>query len=170
MFSIDPNAVYSKKDLIEVTQMSHNTIDKWYKSGLKHRERYTTGRALLDYFEAIQEDVISEIEMSNYIELRPIYHYKENSVKAHIFICFLSYLLLQTLENKLRAIDSEYSAYKFIEKTKKISMATIKVGKENIMTSISLFIISKNSSDLFHALLKLYGIIILHPLYHKSSY
>lgn len=62
MFSIDPNAVYSKKDLIEVTQMSHNTISKWFKSGLKHRERYTTGRAILEYFEENQEEILNYID------------------------------------------------------------------------------------------------------------
>lgn len=59
MFKIEPSAIYSKKDLIEVTQMSHNTIDKWYKNGLKHRERYTTGRALLDYFE---QEICEQVE------------------------------------------------------------------------------------------------------------
>lgn len=76
--------------------------------------------------------------IKNYIELRPIYHYKENRVKAHVFICFLSYLLLQTLERKLKDIDSGYSASKFIEKAKKISMATITVRDEKLTRISSL--------------------------------
>jgi hypothetical protein len=50
------------------------------------------------------------------VELRPIYHYNANRVKAHVFLCVLSYLVAALLERK--------------------TGKTIKVLKENFMTSV----------------------------------
>ena len=37
------------------------------------------------------------------IGLRPIRHWLDGRVKAHIFICYLPYLLMKTLEHMLKA-------------------------------------------------------------------
>lgn len=145
---IKANKIIAKnkvKKFFEITELEDGKFDyRINNDNLEETAKYdglfviTTTYSKGDPFDILsQYKNLRKIEkafhhMKNYIELRPIYHYKEQRVKAHVFICFLSYLLLQTLENKLKAIDSEYSANKFIEKTKKISMAAIKVGEENI--------------------------------------
>ena len=50
------------------------------------------------------------------VELRPIYHYNPNRVRAHVFICVLSYLVARILERK--------------------TGQTIKMLKEKYMTSV----------------------------------
>lgn len=57
------------------------------------------------------------------IELRPIYHHKDERVKGHVFICILAYLVTRLLEQK--------------------TGQTIKILKEEHMTSV---IINGNSS------------------------
>ena len=40
-------------------------------------------------------------EIKDFIKIRPIYHYTKNRVRAHAFICVLSYLLEAIMERKL---------------------------------------------------------------------
>ena len=37
------------------------------------------------------------------LELRPVYHHRQNRVETHVFLNFLAFLLAKTLEQKLRA-------------------------------------------------------------------
>ncbi len=53
--------------------------------------------------EAGFRDLKSELETS------PIYHYKEERIKAHVFICFLALILKITLKKKIKAIDADVS-------------------------------------------------------------
>ncbi len=63
MFQIDPNTIYTAGDLAELSGFSSATVYSWFKDGLRHRggakEKSTTGRAILEYFE---KDVESEEE------------------------------------------------------------------------------------------------------------
>jgi transposase len=40
--------------------------------------------------------------LNGIVEIRPVRHWLSNRVKVHVFICYLSYLLLTVLEHKLR--------------------------------------------------------------------
>lgn len=41
--------------------------------------------------------------LKSLVKIRPRFHWAERRVEAHIFICFLAYLLAKALELKLRA-------------------------------------------------------------------
>ena len=51
-------------------------------------------------------------ELKDFIELRPIYHWAEERVRAHIFICVLSYLIETCIEIKLKEKGLEITACK----------------------------------------------------------
>jgi len=65
--------------------------------------------------------------MKSILGLKPIKHWLEERVKSHIFICYISYLLISLLETKLRkmdisavtALDKLNTAYKVSLKNKK---------------------------------------------------
>src|SRR3989338_7498234 len=46
------------------------------------------------------------------IELRPIYHHKDNRVKGHVFVCILAFLVTRLLEQKtgqtIKMLKEEY--------------------------------------------------------------
>jgi len=48
--------------------------------------------------------------IKDFIKLRPIYHYSEVRVRAHVFLCVLAYLLEKLLEHKLELQASKYLA------------------------------------------------------------
>lgn len=87
--------------------------------------------------------------MKSVLGLRPIRHWLEERVKSHIFICYLSYLLLSLLEYKLKksgfsavdALDKLSTAYKVYLKnnrTKNVfeKLVTLSKDQEKILKSV----------------------------------
>ena len=83
-------------------------------------------------------------------QIRPVRHWLEERVKTHIFICYLSYLLLSLLQLKLK--ETEYNAIKALEeldtmykvhikdpKTKNTFTKTVALTKkqENILKAVN---------------------------------
>lgn len=81
--------------------------------------------------------------------IRPIKHWLEERVKSHIFICYLSYLLISLLETKLlhknvsptNALDKLKTAYKIHLKNKKLKeeftkIVTLSKEQRTIMKAI----------------------------------
>lgn len=62
--------------------------------------------------------------LKSILGLKPIRHWLEERVKAHVFICYLSYLLLSLLESKLKKID--ISAIKALDKLSTAYKVSIK--------------------------------------------
>ncbi len=89
-------------------------------------QELSTQEIVRAYFE---KDVIEKAfrSMKSILGLQPIRHWLEERVKAHVFVCYLSYLLLSMLEYKLKekrisaveALDKLSTAYKVYLKNKK---------------------------------------------------
>lgn len=47
--------------------------------------------------------------LKSLVKLRPIYHHRDRRVEAHIFICFLAYLIAKVIEQRLRAAGTKVS-------------------------------------------------------------
>ena len=61
-------------------------------------------------------------ELKNFIEIRPVYHYNEDRVRAHVFICVLSYLLERVLEISLEDAGIQMTARRALEELESIRM------------------------------------------------
>ena len=60
------------------------------------------------------------------LEARPIFHFTERRIEAHICICFVAYKLYKELERILRILRIELSVDKVLDIAKTISTVTIK--------------------------------------------
>jgi len=67
-----------------------------------------------------------------FIKVRPIRHWKENRVRAHIFLCILAYLLKQVLEYKLEQKGLKITAEKALNELSGIKMISYKLGDKVI--------------------------------------
>ncbi|MBI4980350.1 IS1634 family transposase [Candidatus Woesearchaeota archaeon] len=87
--------------------------------------------------------------MKSVLGLKPIKHWLEERVKSHVFICYLSYLLISLLETKLKkteitaisALDKLSTAYKVCLKNKKTKnefekIVTLTKEQEKIMKAV----------------------------------
>jgi len=67
-----------------------------------------------------------------FIEVRPIRHWKDNRVKAHIFLCVLAYLLEKILEYRLELNGLKMTAEEALNELNGIKMISYNVGGEVI--------------------------------------
>jgi len=95
--------------------------------------------------------------MKSILGLKPIKHWLEERVKSHIFICYLSYLLISLLEQKLKkteissitALDKISTAYKVCLKNKKNKnsfekIVTLSKEQETIIKAVDKKILKLN--------------------------
>ena len=66
-------------------------------------------------------------ELKNFLDIRPIYHWKIRRVKAHIFVSVLSYLIESIIEK-----SCTQSARSVINELQTIKRINIKAGKKEI--------------------------------------
>lgn len=61
------------------------------------------------------------------LEARPVFHFTERRIEAHICICFVAYKLYKELERMLRLLDIRLSVDKALDIAKTISTVTIRL-------------------------------------------
>jgi transposase len=67
-------------------------------------------------------------ELKDVIEMRPIYHHKDDRVKAHIFIASLAFLLDRALEKKLKSAGLDFSSKQAWQILKTVRVVEIELG------------------------------------------
>jgi transposase len=88
-----------------------------------------TGLSAAEVVAAYKE--LSELErafglLKDVIELRPIYHRKEERVKAHVFVATLAFLLDRMLETKLQAAELDLSSREAWQALRSIRLVELK--------------------------------------------
>ena len=69
--------------------------------------------------------------MKSVLGLKPIKHWLEERVKSHIFVCYLSYLLISLLETKIKKLDiTAISALEKLSTAYKVSLRNKKTKNE----------------------------------------
>ena len=68
-----------------------------------------SAQEILDAYLQLQEIERCFRVIKSVLELRPVYHHRQRRVETHVFLNFLAFLLVKTLEQKLRAAGLEVS-------------------------------------------------------------
>ena len=66
--------------------------------------------------------------MKGLLEVRPVYHHKDDRVRAHVFVAALAFLLDRALEKKLRAAGSSLSSPAAWQALETVRCVTVEVG------------------------------------------
>lgn len=66
-------------------------------------------------------------ELKNFLDIRPVYHYNEERVRAHVFICVLSYLLERVLEISLKEAGLDITARRALDELESIRMVETQI-------------------------------------------
>lgn len=77
---------------------------------------------------AIVEQAFKVIK--GFLQVRPIRHYKDRRVRAHLFICVLSYLLEKVIEHYLKKAGLSISPQDAIDVLHNIKLVEIKIGEQ----------------------------------------
>ncbi len=83
------------------------------------------------------------------VPVKPIYHWKDKRIKAHIFLCFLGVLFFRYMLHKTR--DLEMSAQQVAEELQKIRIGLVKI-KETKKAKIVVEQMSPEQANLFSSL------------------
>jgi transposase len=65
------------------------------------------------------------------LEVRPVYHHKDDRVRAHVFVAALAFLLDRALEKKLRAANSTLSSPAAWQALETVRCVEVAVGERN---------------------------------------
>jgi transposase len=79
---------------------------------------------MLSAYKTLQQVEHAFRELKDTIELRPIYHYADDRVRGHIFVCLLAYLLERLLELRLEAAQAPQSARAALDQLEPIRAVT----------------------------------------------
>jgi len=94
---------------------------------LKTNSRELSLEGIIKAYKNLSEVEDAFREIKDFIRLRPIYHYKDRRVKAHVFICVLAYLLEKVLANLLEDEKITLTARGALEKLGKIRLVENKI-------------------------------------------
>jgi len=90
-------------------------------------------------------------EIKHYLKLRPVFVTREKRVKAHVAICVLGYLLLNTLDEKLNELSDKRSAAQVLEQMGKCLLNRIGF-KGNAKYAESITLVTENQRETLMAL------------------
>ncbi len=63
--------------------------------------------------------------LKDVLEIRPVYHWREDRVKAHVYICVISYLIHTVIEYLLKRNGIQISADTFLERINRVKLITL---------------------------------------------
>ncbi len=75
-------------------------------------------------------------EIKDFLHLRPIRHHEDDRVRAHVFICVLSYLLEKIIEKRMRQVHLMITAREALDKLDDIRLAKNQIGKRVFLCPI----------------------------------
>ena len=100
---------------------------------LTNAAQLTAEQAVEAYF-TLQEVERAFREMKDFLKLRPIYHWTDRRVQAHIFACVLAYLLERSLSYQLRTAGVDLSARKALDFASRVHAVENTIGDRTLWT------------------------------------
>ncbi len=93
-----------------------------------------TAQDAVEAYFTLQEVERAFREMKDFLKLRPIYHWADRRVRAHIFACVLAYLLERSLSYQLRQAKLPCSARRAIDLVSQIHAVENQIGPKTLWT------------------------------------
>lgn len=109
-----------------------------------------SGKEIIDNYKSLWKVEHGFRELKHSLDIRPMYHFTENRIRAHIFLCFLSMVVTSIIENKLKTNGINLSWEKALFELRKIK--TISYNTKTRLQGISFTEINKDRKKIFKAL------------------
>jgi transposase len=135
-FSIQDNgqAIWTEKqELINAEER----FDGWYllTTSLSAKEADKTN--ILSHYKNLMAVENAFRETKNYLEVRPIYHQKDNRVRNHIRICFLAYWISAKLSTQWKELEENSEVTLILKELQQIRIGKIKIGENKLKLSMT---------------------------------
>jgi len=84
-------------------------------------------RTIIEEYHSLWEVEESFRTLKGFLKVRPIYHWTVRRITGHMVMVFISYVLLKTMEKKLKRSGIEYTHEKIRESLRKMEYAEMKI-------------------------------------------
>ena len=98
------------------------------------------------------EQAFKWLKSADFLQIRPMFHRVDSSVRGHVFVCYLGLLLLSLLVHKLINLGIPISIYEAMERLNEIQITQINVSgrRDPIENMNSLSPEAKNLFEILH--------------------
>ena len=124
---------FERQDVIEAEER----LDGWYllttslpAENSTKEDVFTHYRNLLDVEDAFRET-------KTYLEVRPIFHQKDNRVRNHIRICFLAYWMSSRLRREWRQLGETREVPLVLKQLQQIRIGRLRIGEKICKTVLT---------------------------------
>lgn len=84
-----------------------------------------TGEEIVNAYKQLNRVEMSFRCLKGTLEIRPVYHWKEERVKAHVYICVISYLIYTVMEYILKRNGLNLSVETFLKRINRVKLITL---------------------------------------------
>jgi hypothetical protein len=130
-WSLDDHGAFEYR-LDENREREHAALDGRFF--LQTDDPHLTMADVVDAYYTLQKVEHAFREMKDFLRLRPVYHYREHRVRAHVFVCVLAYLLETALEARLTEAGMPLSARRALDKLARIHLADNDLSGKRVLT------------------------------------
>jgi transposase len=133
-WSIDDDGAF-QYELNESREREHAALDGRFF--LQTDDPHLAMADVVDAYYTLQKVEHAFREMKDFLRLRPVYHYREHRVRAHVFVCVLAYLLETALEAKLAEAALPLTARRALDKLASVHLAENDLSGKRVLTVTS---------------------------------
>ena len=122
-----------KTDLIA----SEEIIDGWYLLHTNQSLQQCSSDQVLAHYKGLLDVEEAFCEIKNYLEVRPVFHYKPDRVRNHVRLCFLSYWLSARLGQEWRALGEKGEVPRILRELQAIRVGFLHFGQHTFKPLLS---------------------------------
>ena len=113
--------------------------DGWFLLRTNQSVQECTGEQTLGHYKGLLEVEEAFCQMKSYLEVRPIFHWREDRVVNHVRLCFLAYWLSARLGKEWRAKGETQEVPRVLRQLQTIRVGTLRLGEKlcpKLMTDV----------------------------------
>lgn len=130
----DGTATWSEK--VEVIE-EEKRLDGWYLLTTSLSPRQAAKETIFSHYRNLLEVEDAFRETKSYLELRPIFHQRDDRIRNHIRICFLAYWISARLSNEWRKMGECRGVALVLRELQQIKVGKLRVGSTSLKTVLT---------------------------------
>jgi hypothetical protein len=124
-----------KQELIEQEQQ----VDGWFLLHTNQSVEECNAEQTLGHYKGLLQVEEAFCQLKNYLEVRPVFHWRADRVINHVRLCFLAYWLSARLRKEWREKGETEEVPRVLRKLQTIRVGTLRLGKkicQRLMTEV----------------------------------
>jgi transposase len=131
---VDGTATWNEKvDVID----AESRFDGWYVLTTSLSDRQAPKETIFSHYRSLLEVEDAFRETKSYLEMRPIYHQRDDRVRNHIRICFLAYWISARLASAWKHMGEHREVPLVLRELQQIKVGKLRVGDAPLKTVLT---------------------------------